>query len=167
MSLPAKISKFLDIAKVKYEILEHKIVYTAFDKAATLRVNPKIIGKTLIVKMDREAAIALLAGNKNLDKLSLKKAINANRKKQGMKATKEIDFAKEAWMKKNFKGIKLGAIPPFGAVWKLQTFADKTLLKEPKIIINSGDYDSSIKITPANYKKIVPDLIVGSFSKPR
>lgn len=154
MAIPAKVIKFLENSKIKYEPIQHKTVYTAYDKAATLRVPEKIIGKTLILKVDKNYTTVLIPANKNLDKSKLKKTAKA----------KSIDFVKESWMKKNLKGIKLGTVPPFGSLLRLTTFADKILLKNPKIIINSGDYNWSIKISPANLKKIVPDLNVGNFS---
>jgi len=50
-------------------------------------------------------------------------------------------------------------------MFKLKTFIDNSLLKQPKIIINGGDYNWSIKISRASLKKIIPDLVKGSFSK--
>jgi Ala-tRNA(Pro) deacylase len=155
MAIPKKIIKFLEENKVKYTPVEHRKVFTAFDKAATLKVKPKIVGKTLVVKLDRNPALVLIPANKNLDKEKLRKIAKA----------KTIDFLKETWMKKNLKGIKIGAIPPLGNLFKLKTFIDNSLLKEPKIIINGGDYNWSIKISGASLKKIIPDLVKGSFSK--
>jgi len=157
MPIPKKIIKFLENAKVKYEPIEHRTVYTAFDKAATLRVPLKTIGKILAVKLDKDPALVLIPASKNLDKQKLKK----------MAKTKKIDFLKEAWMKKNLKGIKVGAVPPFGNLWKFSTFADRAIFQPPKIIINSGDYNWSIKINPNLLKKIIPDLMIGSLNKPR
>ncbi len=50
--ISAKIKKFLENKKVKYESVGHKIVYTAYDKAATLRVKEEAVAKTLVVKLD-------------------------------------------------------------------------------------------------------------------
>ncbi|MFA4998536.1 MAG: hypothetical protein WC514_00720, partial [Candidatus Paceibacterota bacterium] len=68
MPISKKLINFLDKSKVKYEVLEHKTVYTAFDKAKTLRVKENIIGKTLVVKIDKNYALVLVPANKNLDK---------------------------------------------------------------------------------------------------
>jgi len=155
--IPQKLIKFLEKAKVKYEPIEHRIVYTAFDKAQTLKVSEKIVGKTLILKTDKEIFIALIATNKNLDTNKLKKIAKA----------KKIGFVSEKVIKNKFKGVKVGAIPPFGNLFKLKTFIDNFLLKQPKIIINGGDYNWSIKISGASLKKIIPDLMKGSFSKAR
>jgi prolyl-tRNA editing enzyme YbaK/EbsC (Cys-tRNA(Pro) deacylase) len=74
-----------------------------------------------------------------------------------------VDFISETVMKNKFKGIKLGAIPPFGELWKLPTFVDRGLLKEKNIFINSGIYESSFKVSPKIFEKL--EYIKGSFSK--
>ena len=155
MAISQKLISFFKKNKTKYEVLKHKTVYTAYDKAATLRVPEKIVGKTLLVRLDKDPALVLIPANKNLDKQKLKKLAKA----------KTVDFIKEAWMKKRLKGVKVGAVPPFGNLWKLPTFVDRALINQSKIIINGGDYNYSIKINPAVFKKIIPDLVIGNFSK--
>jgi Ala-tRNA(Pro) deacylase len=78
---------------------------------------------------------------------------------------KKVEFISEKLMAKKFEGVKVGAIPPFGNLWKLKTFVDKSLLKEREIILNGGDYNFSIKIKSKDFKKLVPDLILGNFGK--
>lgn len=157
MPIPLKVKNFLEKNKIKAEPIEHRVVYTAFDKAQTLRVPQKIVGKTLALKIDKGYALALIPANKNLDKGKLKK----------LAKVKKIDFVKEAWIKKNFTGVKIGAVPPFGNLWKLPTFIDHSLLNQSKIIVNGGDWKWSIKLNPANFKKLIPVLVIGNFSKSR
>jgi len=163
MPISKKLIKFLD--QTKYEPIEHKVVYTAFDKAQTMGVPEKTIGKTLVMRMNKDVALVLIPANKNLDTKKFKRIINTQRKKSDQKLVKKISFVKESWMKKNLKGIEVGATPPFGNLWRLPTFADKSFLKNPKIVLSAGDYDWSIKISSANFRKLIPDLILGSFGK--
>lgn len=151
----SKIINFLEKAKIKYQSIRHRTVYTAQDKAATLKVKENLIGKTLVVKLDKDPALVLISANKNLDKQKLKKVAKA----------KKVDFLTETWMKKNLKGVKVGAIPPFGNLWKIKTYVDRSLINLPKIIVSGGDYNFSIQLSPSSLKKLVPDLLVGSFSK--
>jgi Ala-tRNA(Pro) deacylase len=155
MAVPKKIINFLEKNKIKYEILKHRTVYTAYDKAKTLKVPEKMVGKTLVLKTDGKLAMALIPANKNLDKEKIKKLLKA----------KKVDLASERLIKNKFKGVKVGAIPPFGNLWGLGTFADKSLINQPKIILNGGDYNFSIKISPVSFKKLIPELVIGSFSK--
>lgn len=165
MAIPKKIIKFIEGNKIKYETLEHKTVYTAFDKARTLKVPEKIIGKVLAVKMDKDFGIVLIPADKNLDRTKLKRLVNARLKGKNKKLVEEISFATETWIKKNLKGIKMGAIPPFGNLWKMPVFVDRGLMKNLKIIVPAGDYNWSFKFSSVNLKKLVPDLIMGNFTQ--
>ena len=157
MPVAKKLEKFIKENKIKAEPIEHRIVYTAFDKAITLRVPQKIVGKTLALRLDKSYVLALIPANKKLDKGKFKKVASF----------KKIDFVTEAWIKKNIKGVKIGAVPPFGSLWKLPTFIDRSLMHQSKIIVNGGDWKWSVKISPAVFKKSIPNLIIGNFSKSR
>jgi Ala-tRNA(Pro) deacylase len=155
MAISKKIINFLEKSKVKYEIIKHKTVFTAFDKSQTLKVPEKIVGKTLILKSDNSLIFVLIPANKNLNLKKIKKKIGKEK----------VELASERLIKNKIKGIKLGAIPPFGNLWKYQTFVDNSLKKEKEIILNGGDWNFSIKIFTKDLKKLIPDLVFGSFSK--
>ncbi len=164
-----KLEKFLEKNKIKCELICHRKVFTALDKAITLRVKPKTVGKTLVLKLGSPAggfALVLIPANKNLDKGKFKEFINKQRKKEGLAAVKNVDFTTEPWIKKNLKGIKIGAIPPFGNLWKMRTFFDKGLLREKSILVSAGDHNHSLKISPKIFQKIL-GCNFGYFSKPR
>lgn len=152
-----KLIKLLDKNKVKYEKILHRTVYTAYDKAQTLKVPKKIVGKSLVLKVNGKLGIVLIGANKNLDLKKFKNVLKA----------KKVDFVSEKIIKNRFNGVKVGAIPPFGNLWGLPTFIERTLTKELKIIINGGDYNFSIRLKPNVLKKIIPDLVVGNFSQPK
>ena len=163
MAVLKSLTNLLDKNKIKYEILDHKKVYTAWDLAETEHLKPQDIAKTLVMKLDREYALAVLPASKNLDKVKFKKVANQFKKKQGLKSIKKIDLAKEAWTKKKLKG-KVGATPPFGSLFKMATFVDRGLLTKPNLIINSGDYIKSLKVKSKAFVK-VESPVIGSFSK--
>ena len=156
-AIPKKVDEFLKKSGAQFELLGHKTVFTAFDKAATLKIKPAAVGKVLVVRLDRDLAVAVVPGDKNLDADKLKKIAKA----------KKIDFVKERVIKDKFKGIDPGAIPPFCGLWGVKVYADKKLLAQPKIILSSGSYEWSIQMSPAAFKKITPDLVTGNVSKAR
>jgi Ala-tRNA(Pro) deacylase len=163
MPISKKLINLFEKSKVKYEVIKHRTVFTAYDKAQTLKVPEKILGKTLVINFDlrgeagKKFGLVLIPANKNLAKEKFRKLAKA----------KKIDFVKEIWMKKNLKGVKVGAVPPFGNLWGLPTFVDRALLNQSKIIANSGDYNFSIRLNPKVLKKAIPDLVAGNFSQPK
>ncbi|GMX58077.1 MAG: YbaK/EbsC family protein [Candidatus Yanofskyibacterium parasiticum] len=152
--IPQKVGKFLEKAGAKYELIGHRTVYTAFDKAATLRVKLGAVVKVLTLKIGKELALAVIGGDKNLDIEKLQK----------LAKNEKIAFAKEKTIAENFKGIDPGAIPPFAGLWNVKVFCDKKLLEAPKIIISAGSYEASIIITPAAFKKLNPQMTIANFS---
>ncbi len=183
MAILKSVEKLLKDSKVKYEVLKHKTVYTAFDKAKTLKIKPKEVVKTLTLKIGSGAgakyALVSISADKNFDKEKFKKLYNDWLKKAAkadsstslttgkkvFKAVNEIGFADEKWIKKNiFKTKAGGAVPPFGNLFKIPSFVDKSLLKAKKLIINAGGFEESIKITGSQLEK-EEKVIKGSFSK--
>ena len=91
------------------------------------------------------------------------KEVNKVLKKEGEKAVKTVEFAKEQWMKKNMKG-KIGATVPFGSLSKMPAFIDKSLLKNKNLIINTGDYEKSIKLATKKFLEL-EEMVKGAFSE--
>lgn len=167
IKIPKKVENFLTKpsddkamegkAGIKYELVKHRTVYTAFDKAATLKAKPEVIAKVLTIKIGRELAMAVIGGNKNLDIEKLQK----------LAKVEKLDFAKEKAIAETFKGVDPGAVPPFEGLWKMKVFCDKKLLESPKIILSAGKYEASLAITPAAFKKVNPEMAIGNFSLAR
>lgn len=51
-----KIQKFLEAEGLKFEVIKHRKVYTAFNAAETQHINPKEVVKTVLVKFDKPLA---------------------------------------------------------------------------------------------------------------
>lgn len=175
MAILKNLGKLLKGAKVKYEVVKHKTVYTALDKAKTLKVNPKEVAKTLVLKLGSGRAaryvLASIPADKNFDKEKFRKLFNDWNKKMAktegrvFKAAKEIDFAAENWIKKNILKTKTGgAVPPFGSLFKIPAFIDKSLLKAKKLVINAGGFEESIRLAGNQLGK-ADKAIKGSFAK--
>ena len=162
MAIAKSVLKYLDANKYKYTLIEHKTVFTAWDKAQTEHTKPQEVAKALVMSADGDHLIALLPSNRKLDKAKFLKIANAKRKKSGLKLYKKIDLAKEVWMKKSLPG-KVGATPPFSKMLKLDVYADNLLFKNKKIYVGSGEYTASFLINTSQYLKI-EEPAKGSFS---
>jgi prolyl-tRNA editing enzyme YbaK/EbsC (Cys-tRNA(Pro) deacylase) len=165
MAISKKISGFLEKKAYKFQVVDHKTTFTAWDVAQTEKINPSEVVKSLALKADNDYFVALVSADKKLDKSKFLKFLNSLRKKTGKKTYRKIDFAKEAWMKKNLPG-KLGAIPPFSELLKLDIYADNLLAKKKFLYLGSGEYQASFRISAKQYFKIENPL-KGSFSQKR
>jgi Ala-tRNA(Pro) deacylase len=152
MAVSKKLLSYLDRKKAAYKLIKHRTVYTAYDAAKTMRAKLDQIAKTLVVKADRFYLLAVLPATRRLDLGKLKKITKA----------KKLEIAKENVMKKVFK-TKPGAVVPFGELYKVPVFIDKTLLKAKQIIAGAGTHEDSLVMTGKNFLKAVGEARVADF----
>ncbi|HRY63054.1 MAG TPA: YbaK/EbsC family protein [Patescibacteria group bacterium] len=182
-----KLVKYLEDNKVKYELLEHRTVYTAHDVAATLHVKLGEIAKSLLVKFNKPFedgkkpyALAVVAADKNIDLKKLSKvvsdwAVRLNRELRLKKLEKgkkpvvdiynkvaKVILPKEKDMKDKFK-VGAGSMSAFGSFYKLPVFVDKSFTKKEKAIFAAGNFEESVKLPVAGFVKI-EQAMVGAFA---
>lgn len=152
-----KLINYLDKEKVKYDILEHRTVYTAIDAAMTLKKKINEIAKSIFVKADSDYYIVLLSADQNLDFKKLAKTIE----KSSGKKIKSIKIPTENLMKKALK-IKIGAASAFGSLQKMPVIVEKGLVKTKKAIFSSGSFNHSIQMGMREFIKL-ENAVVGAF----
>jgi Ala-tRNA(Pro) deacylase len=151
--LSNQITKLLDTAKIKYEVLEHKVVYTAHDVSATTKKKLGEITKVVLVKADKDFALIILPAGKYVDFKGIKKALKA----------KKVSMATEKDITKYLK-TKVGLLHPFGSIYNIQTLIDKGVSKNKKLIASAGSFSHSVELALKDFEKLEKP-IRGSFSK--
>lgn len=142
MAISKKLLSHLDKNKIKYEILKHKTVFTAYDLAQTMKRKMQEIAKTLLVKADKKYYLVVIPAHYKLDFSKVKKMLKA----------KKVDIAKEKEMQTKFK-VKPGAITPFGTIHKAEVLVDKGLVKMQDAIFGAGSFTESLRLKVKDFLK--------------
>lgn len=153
MPIPKKLLNHLDKNKVKYEVMKHRTVYTAYDAAQTMKRKLQEIAKTLLIKADKNYYLVVIPAHYKLDLSKVKKLLNA----------KKVQLAKEGEMKSKFK-VKPGAITSFGTIHKVEVLVDKALLKMHDVIFSGGSFTESLRLKVKDFLKL-EDAQTGNFGK--
>lgn len=148
-----KIAKYLEQAKVKFKLLEHKIVYTAHDAAQTTKKKINEIAKVVLVKADGSMVLVVLPAGKYVDMKAIKKVLKV----------KKVTIATEKDITKYLK-TKVGLLHPFGHLYKIPTLLDKGLAKAKKMVASAESYTESVEIAIKDFEKLVKP-IKGIFAK--
>jgi len=185
--LSKKLIKHLEDNKTKFEVVEHKVVYTAYDAAQTMKVKLNEIAKSLLIKLNKPFMdgmkpyiMIIIGADKNIDLKKLKKVISdwaeklnkelrLEKQEKGKKPkidiynkVAKVIIPKEKDLKDKLK-IKPGAMAAFGSIYKLPVFIDKSFLKTKQAIF-SGDYlKASIKMAVKDFYKL-EQALEGNFS---
>ena len=145
------LEKLLKLNKIKFEIVEHKKVFTAFDSAETQHEKLSEVAKAVLLKGKKGLYLAVLPAGNNCDFKALSKL-----------TVDKVSMAKEKDINKNINA-KIGLIAPFGSLFGMPMFIDKKLLKNKKINLPAGSYTESIVMNTKDYLKLEKP-VEGSFA---
>jgi len=155
MPIKKQILNHLEKNNIKYEILNHRKVYTAFDASQTLKVHPKEIAKSLIIQIKKDFYMVILGADKNLDFSKIAQKFKV--------AQKNIKIPSEKILINKFK-IKPGSAHVFGSLYKIPTLIDKSFITLKTGIFSSGSFTESFKIKLTDYLK-TEECEIFSFGK--
>lgn len=149
MSVSKKVLAYLDGKKVKYEIVPHRKVFTAYDLAQTLGEELNKIAKTLLVKVELpelkkkgQYFIVAVPASYRVDPAKIKKQLKAAR----------VELAPERVFKQ--LGIEPGALSPFAGIHKLELLLDKALVNTKKAIVRAGSLTESLRVNVKDLHKM-------------
>ncbi len=146
-----KLMDFLDKERVKYATINHAMAFTAQDVAASAHVPGREMAKTVIVKIDGKMAMIVLPADHKVDLGALRKAVGAQ----------EVALATEDEFKWKFPESEIGAMPPFGNLYGIDTYVEDSLTKDDMIAFNAGSHTELIKIAYADYARLAHPKVVG------
>ena len=160
MGISKKITLHLGKKNLKFEVVKHRKVYTAYDLAQTMGEKLENVAKTLLVKVE-------LPGIKKNEERYYTVVVPASyyvelgKLKKLLKA-KKIELVLEKGMKKI--GLEPGALTPFGSVRGFGVVIDKALLKSKQALVGAESFTEHLRMKVKDLVK-AENPILGAFGK--
>lgn len=140
-----RLRKYLEENHVKYVTVTHSPAFTAQEIAASAHVPGKELAKTVMVKLDGKLAMVVLPAPDKVSAHRLREASGA----------KEVELASEKEFADLFPKCEVGAMPPFGNLWDMETYADAHLREDEHIAFNAGSHTELVKLSFADFERLV------------
>ena len=137
-----KLINYLDENDKKYIVVKHSPKFTALEVAASAHIPGKEMAKTVIVKVDGEMKMVVLPSTHNVDFEAIKEAVGAD----------EAELASEAEFEEMFEGCELGAMPPFGNFYDMDTLVAESLSEDEEIAFNAGTHKELVKMNYSDFE---------------
>ncbi len=151
-----RIEKFLKNAGVSFEKHRHSKTFTAQELAAEEHVSGHSVAKSVVVHVDGRCVMCVIPASRRVDMPLLAEVFDAQR----------CYLADETEMEQLFPDAELGAEPPFGGLYGLETFVDENLTRCETITFPAGTHRKCIAMNYADYARLVEPVVL-SFSLPR
>ncbi len=149
--MPAqKLREFLDSQGIKYVKITHSPAYTAQEIAATAHIRGQELAKTIMVFIDGKLSMAVLPSKYSIDFDHFKKEIGA----------KTVKLATESEFKDLFPDCEVGAMPPFGNLYGMPVYVDRTLTEDKQIAFNACSHSELFRMSYGDYAQLVQPKVL-------
>ncbi len=152
----AKLKQFLDNHGVRYTCAPHSPTYTAPGTAALAHIPARELAKTVVVKIDGALAMAVLPASAHVDFSRLRKAVGA----------RDITLVPELELKAAFPDCEVGAMPPFGNLYRMAVFAEESLAADQEIWFNAGSHRELMRLAYDDFVRLVQPTVLKFAVKP-
>ena len=140
-----RLENYLRENGVPFEVQHHPRVITAQEVAAAEHVPGKMLAKVVMVLADGEMVVLALPAPYQVDLEKVGAVLGA----------KEVRLADEGEFEDAFPDCEVGAMPPFGNLYGLPVYAEKTLAEDETIFFRAGTHTDTMSIKYADFERLV------------
>jgi len=149
-----KLKSYLDKNNVRYSVVSHLTTYTAQGTAQSAHIPGKEIAKTVIVNVDGgdgRMAMVVLPGSRKIDFALLREVTGAE----------TVELATEDEFRDMFPDCEIGAMPPFGNLYAMDVYVERSLVEDEEIAFNAGNHRELIKMAYRDFERLVKPKVLG------
>ncbi len=136
--------KFLKSNKVKFALRHHPARYTAQEVAAAEHISGEAVAKVVVLKADGRHVMCVLPATRTVDMDKARQAVGAG----------TVALATEDEIADIFPDCEVGAMPPFGTEYDLETYLDAHLAEDEQILIPAGRHEDSVLLAWKDYERL-------------
>ncbi len=134
---------------IPFETLKHHHAFTAQEIAAEQKVPGRQMAKVVMVKVDDRLAMLVMPATYRIHFRKLAIVTGC----EGVRLAEEKEF--EAL----FPDCDTGAMPPFGNLYQIPIYVDKSLTQDREIVFNAGTHDDTMKVRLNDYVQLAHPIV--------
>ena len=150
MSIAKRLKEYLEENKVPYTHCTHRLAYTAQEVAAAQHVPGREMAKTIVLKADGQFVLVVLPATLKADLKALRTQL----------PYKHIELASESEFSALFPDSEVGAMVPFGNLYDLRVYVDKSVASSQQIVFNAGTHVDTIRMAYKDFERLVQPQLV-------
>lgn len=146
---PPPATAYLRDHQVSFSLHHHAPVYTAQHLAQVEHVPGKMVAKVVIAVADGQMVMLCLPAPCRVNLLKL----------MSMLCTENVRLAYEEELAEAFPDCEVGAMPPFGHLYRMPVFVDQRLALDERILFPAGRHTDTIEITYDDFARLVHPML--------
>jgi len=144
MPMTSTLQKYLADNGVAYDILTHRHTDNTMNTANAAHVPARQMAKPVVLEDEDGYIMAVVPANQHVKINKLNQCLG-----------RKLGLATEPELTDLFSDCDVGAIPPVGYAYDIDTVVDDKLDLCHEVYMESGDHEDLIHITGASYQKLM------------
>lgn len=156
MSIPSRLSRYLDEHGLSYEVRAHDYSHTSAHSAHTARIEPHRLAKSVILEDDAGCVMAVVPADRRVIPDEVAR----------MLGRRELHLSDERRIATLFSDCDLGAVPAVGMAWGMEMIVDDELEASEEIYFEGGDHQSLVRMSHEQFHELMRTVPHGQICKP-
>jgi Ala-tRNA(Pro) deacylase len=140
------LTRVLDEAGVRYELLTHVRTESAVAEAEALGIASAAVAKTLVVRTPEGYVRAVLPASERIDLRKLREVRGGGKK--------QVHLASEEDLARDYPEFDLGAVPPIGGGRRDPVVIDNRLAERDSLVLEAGSHEESVRIPTGDLLRV-------------
>ena len=144
MTMAATVRAYLEARSVAYDVIDHPVTGSSHEIAQAAHVDEAHIAKAVILQDGSGLVMVVVPGNA---------WVKLSRVKQEL--GREMVLADEKLAARYFPDCELGAIPPLGPAYGMETLMEESLSSLGFVCFETGDHRTLARLTGDNFLRLL------------
>ncbi|WP_455234185.1 aminoacyl-tRNA deacylase [Thiogranum longum] len=153
MAIAETVHRFLVQHAVDYDLVPHPHTGSSHETAEAAHVREDHIAKAVIVKDESGYAMVVVPASNWVEIEHLRRELN-----------REFHLASEEEIGTLFDDCEVGAIPPLGPAYDIETFLDQSLSSLANVYFEAGDHEQLVHIGGEDFQGLLSGVRHGYYS---
>jgi len=144
MTISTTLKNYLTEQGIDYEVLPHRHTDTTLNAASSAHIPATSVAKSVILEDETGYLMAVIPANHHVKIGQVNKVLG-----------RKLGLATEPEIRSLFADCELGAIPPVGKAFGIDTIVDDRLDECSDIYMEAGDHEDFIHLNGASFRRLM------------
>jgi len=153
MTIAASVMNVLEESQAEYQAVAHPRSFSSVETAMAAHVPEDHIAKGVLLKDAQGYLLVVIPASQWVDYKRLEDEFD-----------RDLELATEDEIRRFFDDCALGAIPPLGRIYGVETVLDESLTSLAYVYFEGGDHERLVKVSADGFKTLMAGVHRGHFS---
>ena len=153
MAIAITLKEYMDNHDVEYDVVHHDKSHNSMETAQRAHVSGNQLAKTVVLEDEQGFVMVVVPATHRVEMGTVQRFLQ-----------RHVILAEEPELQRIFTDCELGALPPVGDPYGVETMIDDSLAEQADIYFEAGDHEALIHMSCEQFEMMMVDAERGSFS---